>query len=260
VAADSITDERKADVKEWFELLEFVLPCKFCRASFHDYIYDDPLTDETIANTELFGNWVYRVHNRVNAKLRDQGLLTKPNPTWRSVRARYEELYKTICAEQLGWDFLVSVAYATPGPRSPSSPLPLPKGITVTDASNKAERNRYNLLTWDERLQYLKRWWRLIPSILPCPEWRRSWKKAYAECGEPPLAEGRAAVMRWMWRIEDAVCSCLRCPTPHASHPDLCRRVAAYESGCSKAKRARTCRKHKTNRLQTKTRRRSASA
>lgn len=231
-------------VKEWFELLEFVLPCKYCRASFHDYLNLQPLTTATIRDRDAFSRWLYDIHNRVNGKLRGQGLLTTQDPSWPSVRDRYYTIQAGLCDTKpfIGWDFMTSVAFSTPAANY--KPVPMadtPEEGAPTDIRG---RNRYNLLTRSERLAKLKRWWSLIPSILPCPAWRAAW--AAATSGRPPpLAAGREAMMRWMWRVEETVCDGLKCPTPHPSLPALRRDVAAFESPCSSQKRGRTCRTRK---------------
>ena len=191
-------------VKEWVELLEYVLPCKYCRASFHDYMKQSPLTLEII-HTQRFGQWMYDIHNRVNAKLRSQGLIKTSDPSWNSIHKRYANI-QCNSGPLVGWDFMTSVAYSTPS--ADYIPIPMPDAPKrVTDIPIK---NRYNLLTRQERLAKLRRWWDLIPSILPCESWRRAWASASDSVSEVPLTKGREAVMRWMWRIEEAVCSGLQ--------------------------------------------------
>jgi hypothetical protein len=243
VAQEPIHSKAHASaVLEWFELLEYILPCKYCRASFHDYMRLQPLTATILENTEAFAYWLYEIHNRVNGKLRGQGLLTAPDPQWSEVAQRYRHLHASLCdgVPLLGWDFMTSVAYSTPA--KDFKPLPMPDTPEFCNKWDMAKKNRYNLLTTQERLPFLRRWWNLIPSILPCAAWRRAWAHAYKKTGQPPLPRGRDAVMRWMWKIEERVCAGLRCPTPHRSYPALCREVAAFESGCSRQRRGKTCR------------------
>ena len=233
------------------DLLEFVLPCKYCRASFHDYTNLQPLTPAIIANREAFSRWMYDIHNRVNAKLRGQGLLTAEDPSWASVRDRYYTMQAGLCAGSpfIGWDFMTSIAYSTPAADYVPVPMSdIPDGPAPTDLRT---RNRYNLLTRAERLKALKRWWQLIPTILPCPAWRTAWASAQKKAGPCPLAAGREAVLRWMWRVEEQVCGGLQCPTPHPSLPALKKEVSAFESPCGTSKKGRTCRtrKHRQRRL-----------
>lgn len=247
IASDqtTATTTRRKAVLEWFHLLEYVLPCKYCRASFHDYIRLQPLTPAIVADADAFSRWAYDIHNRVNAKLRGQGLLTAADPDWPTVRDQYREEHRELCkgSPLLGWDFMVSVAYTTPAADYEPVPMPDYDGTAASEDLMLAERNRYNLLTREERLPFLERWWRLIPAVLPCAQWRRAWSRAPLR--QPPLDDGREAVLRWMWRVEASVCRDLRCPVPHAGVRDMKREAAAFESGCGKARRGKTCRTRK---------------
>jgi len=247
IAAEPAGDRAPA-VLEWMELLEYVLPCKYCRASFHDYIRLQPLSLAMVKDSPTFSRWMYEIHNRVNGKLRGQGLLTTPDPSWTSVKAEYTILHKGLCKSSplLGWDFMTSVAFSTP--TASYKPVPMPDLPEQTEKKlDDATQNRYNLLSRSDRIRYLKRWWRLIPSILPCEAWRLAWSRAL-HSKEPPLDHGREAVMRWMWQMEDSVCGHLKCPRPHASRTAMNREVSAYESNCSKARRGKTCRSRKQKR------------
>ena len=252
------TASHRAAVAEWIGLLEYALPCKYCRASFHDYLRLQPLMPATLESPTVFSRWMYDIHNRVNGKLRGQGLLTESDPDWPTVRDRYRSLHSTLCEEGtplLGWDFMLSVAYATP---SASAPPPVPMPDAPEDsadwaAMDDATKNRYNLLDRPARLKYLYRWWALIPSILPCAAWRRAWGQALRAAGAPPLERGRQAVMRWMWVVEERVCAGLRCPLPHPSRAVMEAEVGAFESGCGRARRGVTCRtrRRRRGRIQT---------
>jgi hypothetical protein len=264
LVAAAPTKGRVDAVLKWFQLLEYILPCKYCRASFHDYIRLQPLTAEIVKDTTAFSRWAYDIHNRVNAKLRGQGLLDTPDPEWDSVRKHYADQQKGLCDSTplLGWDFMISVAYTTPA--ADYTPVPMPDTPDLSEISrtglcaaktdtpetdlatlDAATRNRYNLLTRAERLPYLAQWWRLTPSILPCAAWRRAWTHAIRVAGCPPLQSGRDAVLRWMWRVEAAVCRDLRCAVPHSCVAAMKREAAAFESGCGKAKKGNTCRTRK---------------
>ena len=227
-------------VKEWMELLEYVLPCKYCRASFHEYMRLQPITLSIIQSPTLFSRWMYDIHNLVNAKLRSQGLLSGTDgrdPKWSGIQKHYASM-TCETSPLVGWDFMTSVAYSTPSSDYVAVPMPgAPAHI-----SDIPTKNRYNLLSRKERLTLLRRWWELIPSILPCDSWKRAW----AASADPiPLTEGREAVLSWMWRVEEKVCAGLRCPTPHPSLPALKYEVAVFESNCGRVKRGKTCRTRK---------------
>lgn len=242
-------------IVEWLQLLPYVLPCKYCRASLHDYYELQPLTEEIFRNPETAGRWMYDIHNRVNEKLRGQGLHTERNPTWTEVRAKYKTMYKGLCSTTplIGWDFLSSIAFTTPS--ADYIPVPMqdaPESPGDWKSLDIAAKNRYNLLTYKERLAKLAIWWKLIPSILPCSSWRQSWASSMKTSGQAPLEHGREAMMRWMWKIEEGVCSSLRCDTQHPSLPALHMRMKRVESKCSSSRRGKTCRSRSRRTRQTR--------
>ena len=254
IAADpSVVDRQKA-VLRFFELLPYVLPCKYCRASLSDYYAAQPLDPHILKDATTFSRWLFDIHNRVNAKLRGQGLLTSPNPSWASVRSRYAKQQAGLCITSsplLGWDFMTSVAFTTPALNYKPAPMPDTPEMDL-EHLDLAARNRNNLLSREERIQALQEWWSLIPAILPCPAWRASWSSAVQKEGPIPLEGGREPAMQWMWAVEEQVCQGLRCPPPHESLPFLKKTMKVYESSCglasSKSRKAKTCRRKKAKR------------
>ena len=66
------TDEQRQNYKEFFTNLMNVLPCKFCRDSYKDFITKEQntiLKDCDMDNRESLTIWLYKIHNRVNLKL-----------------------------------------------------------------------------------------------------------------------------------------------------------------------------------------------
>jgi hypothetical protein len=182
----------------------------------------------------------------VNDKLRKQGLLNTPNPPF---------TVTPTAKEFVGWDFFTAIAFTTPGPGMHSTPLPGGR-----NARTLAARNRYNRLTCAERLRLLRRWWSLTPSIPPVAEWRRAWQASVTAklstdaTSSVPVAGGRQAMMKWLWALEEGVCSRLQCETHHDSLPQLVTVCAAFESKCGSAKRGKTCRTRKRYRFLTRRR------
>ncbi len=250
------TSKRNAAVAKWFALLPFVLPCKYCRASLTDYLKIQPLSSEIIRDSEQFSRWAYDLHNRVNAKLRGQGLLRDAghDPSWESVKKINDVVQSQLCETKVAfpaWDFLIAVAFTTPGPDYKPNPMPdLPEGVTQKEQNIwcRIVRNRYNLLTRKERIEAMMEWWSLIPDVLPCSSWRESWSSALGSNKihlEKSLWSGKEAMMKWIWQQESLMCKQLGCSPPHSSQTALCRAAELYESGCgkSKSRRAVTCRR-----------------
>lgn len=230
--------------------LPYVLPCKYCRASLTDYYAADPIPE--VAD---MAEWMYRIHNRVNGKLREQKLLETPDPKWAEIRERYTTWSAAPCSTRrmVGWDFLFSIAYTTPSLTSKSAPMP----SAPPDPPTAELRNRWNLMPAKERFPYLERWWKSLETVLPFEEWRDAWKVAIGAHGSAPVRKGKKAMTAWLFKMEKSVCAHLKESQPHDSYNGLCSELSTFSSGCGKSKRSKTCRATKRHaRLTLKKRRR----
>jgi hypothetical protein len=240
---------RRDKLHIFFKNLPYVLPCKFCRASLTDYYLTDPIP----AIVDEFPYWLYRIHNRVNAKLRDQKLLETSDPKWSDVKKRYTEMINSDCIRDniIGWDFLFSVAFTTPCPSVKSAPMPDAPPIEVL--FTPLLRNRWGVITRDERLIFIKEWWDTLPYVLPFKEWRKAWRTNVPEV--PSLLKGRKAITSWLYAAENALC--VKKEVIHESFTGLCSELKTFSSGCGKrSKRIKTCRAIKSHAKKTlKTRR-----
>lgn len=65
------TVDEKQHYKNFFESLQFVLPCCTCRESYSNFIKTGPteLTDDVMKNRYTLTFWLYNLHNTVNKKL-----------------------------------------------------------------------------------------------------------------------------------------------------------------------------------------------
>jgi hypothetical protein len=216
-----------------------------------DYYSADPIPSSSDAAA-----WMYRIHNRVNGKLREQKLLDTPDPSWSEVKDQYTKWIAAPCSTRrmVGWDFFFSVAYTTPSHRHPSAPMPgAPPRETIR---TNALLNRWNMLPKSQRIPYIKTWWASISTILPFPEWREAWNAAIHRHGLAPVEKGRNAVAAWLFRMEKDVCSHLKEAAPHDTFEGLCSELSTFSSGCGSSKRSKTCRATKKSaRLMLKTRR-----
>jgi hypothetical protein len=201
---------------------------------------------------------MYRIHNCVNNKLRDQKLLETKNPSWHDVKTQYNKINKAPCTKQhmIGWDFLFSVAYTTPGPDGLSSPMP---NVPPLSALKSPElRNRWNVISRAERLPYIDAWWDTLEHVLPYKEWRAAWKTVPQR---PKAAAGRDALTKWLYEAEKAVCTALKDITPHTTYTGLCSELNTFSSGCGKSRnlKMKTCRATKIKARHTLKRRRRTS-
>ena len=79
--------ERRKYTKQQFEILQYTLPCKYCRRSFKKFLKKLPIDKHLKTRADLT-LWLYRVHNMVNAKLRKQ--------EFEAVEAKYDELVRAV--------------------------------------------------------------------------------------------------------------------------------------------------------------------
>lgn len=73
---------------DMMNLIPDILPCKYCRASFTKYMANLDITP-ALESRDLLVEWLYKMHNKVNKKLRSQGFCHHDNPTLDHVRNLY---------------------------------------------------------------------------------------------------------------------------------------------------------------------------
>lgn len=231
---------RRDEVGRFFELLPYVLPCKFCRRSLAEYMESDPL-EPVLASRKTLSEWLYRIHNLVNAKLRGQGLPTAPDPSFASVKKEYESRIAAGCSgtEFQGWEFLFSIAENHPFSRGGRNSVPF-EGCP-TEAATAAERNQWNTMKPDERMTFYRKFWIAVGPALPFPEWRDAWRRC---AGDQVDSLGkRRSWLRALWRIRSCLEKELDLKRSDSCFSALCDRLSAHRSGCGKRPRARTCRR-----------------
>lgn len=236
-----LNDRNFEKIKEFYTLLPFVLPCKFCRQSLSKYYINRPLPDDY----SKMKKWLYDIHNDVNDKLRSQNLLNMPNPPFEKIQDEYMKWSESPCASStiLGWDFLFSIANTTPSKNLKSSPI-----VDAPDNLDTPElRNEYNTMNYKERIPYVKKWWGLLKSVFPYKPWRTAWAKGERQYGLAPVTNGKKAVLAWLFNIQKAVCKSMMEETPYNSFNGLCKEVSLFSSGCgnAKTKSTKTCRAKK---------------
>lgn len=239
------TPENMVHFGQFLDSIPYILPCKFCRASLTDYYKDHPYA---LSPTMDFPHWMFQIHNRVNDKLRKQGLYPAPNPTYPQVKRLYDSLTKAPWQQQLVlfWDFLFSVAYHHPYERHlyaepmPDCPPRLKRGAKTLSTCDK---NKWNLLPRAERMSWFRQFWSTLPAVLP-PAIALHWKRA--EAHHPPTLQTRQLALAWLWRMRCTLDTSYRDP-----YRSVCKALASYSSDCATRKDAKTCRA-----IQRKTRKR----
>jgi Erv1 / Alr family len=105
-----IAHENPKKPERFFETLKDILPCKFCRESTAQFLSEIPIEK----NVQY---WLYKFHNRVNKKLRDQCredprvICPPPDPSFEQVKEHYDKLIKSEPSAPPGMDFLFCIAY-----------------------------------------------------------------------------------------------------------------------------------------------------
>jgi hypothetical protein len=87
------TAEKKESYKLFFRLVGDVLPCRYCRDSYNDFIKGQGtcLDDSVMESRKTLTEWLYKIHNKVNKKLGYSG-----TPTFKEVWDKYES-YRSKC-------------------------------------------------------------------------------------------------------------------------------------------------------------------
>lgn len=93
------TLEDKHAYKLFFTSMAFVLPCKYCRESYSNYIQHLPI-DNYLDSRDSLAFWVYLIHNEVNNKLRKQGFLIDPDPSYEQVCYFYNQ-FRAKCGTKM---------------------------------------------------------------------------------------------------------------------------------------------------------------
>lgn len=101
----------------FFNSIKHVLPCIYCRRSLNDYMNELPI--EKYINSKInLCYWLYLIHNKVNDKLKKQGLNNNPNPEFKQIKDRYKnyliEVNNNNCIGMPGWDFLYTIIFNYP--------------------------------------------------------------------------------------------------------------------------------------------------
>ena len=227
------------NVNAFFWTIPYILPCKYCRKSFSENIAKDPIDSADDA-----AKWLWRMHNKVNDKLRSQHLYRGegPDPSFKAVQKVYEERLASGCSRTNfeGWEFLFCVAEAHPLSRQLRTSIPIQGHPAIETITDPLERNRWNVMEPEERLVYYTQFWKLLPTVLPFPEWTAAWKEASslnsATCRKDCL-KGLWGIRRHMEKELDLLNS--------TTYVGLCRELKAHRSGCGKSVRGKTCRKKK---------------
>jgi len=93
------SENEKKKLIKFIKLTPKILPCKYCRISMGKYIKSLPI-EKYVSTKERAIEWIYKLHNKVNNKLRRQGYCIIANPTLEQVNDQYKKIKTSL--EQSG--------------------------------------------------------------------------------------------------------------------------------------------------------------
>ena len=86
--------KRKRETKKFFESAGYVLPCRYCRESYNNFIKELSI-GRHLETRQSLCRWLYRIHNKVNKKL---GVPKCEIPTFGNINKQYET-YRAQCTK-----------------------------------------------------------------------------------------------------------------------------------------------------------------
>jgi hypothetical protein len=94
---DNPTEEDKKYIKEFFTLLQNILPCEKCRLNYSNHLAQTPLSDEILNNRDMLIVWFFNLHNKVNV-LTNKPVMTKQQFIDDYINNKKEQTHKYIYA------------------------------------------------------------------------------------------------------------------------------------------------------------------
>jgi hypothetical protein len=236
-------EKQKNVMRQFFEVLPFVLPCKYCRSNLIEHYEALPL-EPALQSRETLIKWLYDIHNLVSEKLRSQGQTVPDPPPFSAVKHHYEERLAYGCSKTFfpGWEFLFSILESHPLSKS-EHPLPFPNAPPKQTLKTQKQLLQWNYLSGSCRFNYVCRFWRLLPEVLPFEEWRAIWKRHTKNCCSKTWSDKDVA-KRALWKVREAIEEELELLNRTTFH-DLCKMIRFYKSGCAnkQTKQTKTCRR-----------------
>lgn len=240
----------KNSICDFFNLLPYVLPCKFCRYSLSTYYEEDPIENNCASPLRL-QKWLWALHNKVNAKLRKQGLVSKDHPykdvSFEEVRTIYTARLQEGCAQTHfpGWEFLFSVVETHPLSKESRHSTPIQGAPPLEEMKTDFEKNKWNCLAPEDRLPYYRKFLDYLSEVLPFEEWRAVWRTTEKEFSKG-CWDTKQSTLRHMWKLRCALEKELQLLNT-TNYFSLCKQLQNVKSGCAMSTRSKTCRKRKKN-------------
>jgi hypothetical protein len=198
--------------------------------------------EDALESREALARWLWKIHNEVNSKLRNQRLTKVEDPPFEDVEKFYKNILSSGCSKTYfpGWEFLFSIADLHPLSPIGRKSSPMPGAPPCDSIATLEEKNKWNCLTPQERLSFFHTFWRLTGLVLPFKEWRESWIKH----GTFTSLNTRGETMKWLWKIRCTMESDLELLNK-CKYSSLCKNLSMFRSDCSRSSGGKTCRKRR---------------
>jgi hypothetical protein len=231
----------KVKMREFFQTIPFILPCKYCRTSLAGYMETYSL-EQALDSRDSLTKWLWKIHNEVNSKLRNQRLTKVTDPPFDDVEKFYKNILSSGCSKTYfpGWEFLFSIADLHPLSQISRKSSPMPGAPPCDSIGTLEEKNKWNCLTPEERLSFFNTFWRSVGIVLPFKEWRESWIKH----GTFTALDSRSETMKWLWKIRCTMESDLNLLNK-CKYSSLCKNLSMFRSDCLRSTKGKTCRKRR---------------
>ena len=200
----------KQKYRRFFNSIPYILPCIYCRNSLHKFYKELPI-ENSLQNHESLFKWLYTIHNKINDKLRHQGLNSKVNPSLSKIKKLYKNYNirhnKIPCSDSPGLDFMYSIVFNYP-----------------IIKENFVAKVRFN-----KHITFFK----LLADVYPFEKFRFTYKKMIKSSDLKQVLNKRCLFKRWFYEVDKSINE--MCP----SYKDRCENIEMYRARCKK----RTCRK-----------------
>lgn len=92
---NTLKQNDKQNICDFFEITSKILPCKYCRLSMQKFMKQLPIKKNCNSRDNMV-KWIYKLHNKVNNKLRKQGYCITDNPKFNIINNKFLDIKKQI--------------------------------------------------------------------------------------------------------------------------------------------------------------------
>jgi len=201
-------DKKTQDIySQFYESIQYVLPCIYCRNSYSEYIAELPVR-KYVTSRDTLTKWMYLMHNKVNAKLRGQGLLHDADPEYTDVLHRYQgyigEVNRGDCTCFPGMNFIYCILFNFPLKKTELEPV---------------------------RYAHYILFFTYLAEVIPFPQMQEHYKQYMMTHPIERAMETRASMKRWGYQLESFLFK--KYNKKCISFNKRCQLIETNRAGCS---------------------------